>query len=49
MNGKDSVVVKQKDDYLEHVPRSVGSNDQDLRGVGVRIEVDHSERMLDRM
>ena len=47
MNGKPPVVVEHEDDHLEHVPRSVRSDDQFLRWVGVGIEVDRDDRMLD--
>lgn len=49
MNGKAPVVVEQEDDHFEHVPRPVRSDDQDLRWVGVGIEVDHDDRVLDRV
>ena len=41
------VLRKNKDDHLQHVPGAVRSNNEDLRWIGVRIEVDHDDRMID--
>jgi len=43
------VVGEHQDDHLEHVSRPVWSHNEDLRWIGVGIEVDHHDRTLDRV
>jgi len=44
-----AVVGKQQDDHLEHIPGSVGAQQQQLGRVGLRLEVDHDKRMVGRV
>jgi hypothetical protein len=46
---KGAVVGQQQDDHLEQVPGNVGAKQQELRRVGLRLEVDHDKWMLDRV
>ena len=47
MNSELLILGEQQDDYLEHVSCPIRSDDEDLRWIGVRIEVDHGDRMFD--
>jgi hypothetical protein len=49
MNDQTLVISEQQDDHLDHVPSTVRSDNQDLRWVGIRIEVDHHGGAFDRV
>lgn len=46
MNGQMLILGEHEDDYLEHVSSPVESHHQHLRWIGVGIEVDQKDRML---
>ncbi len=46
MDGELPVLSEQNDDHLEHVACPVGSDHEDLRTIGVRVEVHHGDCMF---
>ena len=46
MNSKVLVRGEHENDHLEHVPRPIRSDDEDLRWIRVTIEVDHHDRIF---
>lgn len=49
VNGEEPAVGENKDDHLEQVPGLIWTEDQLLRRVAVRIEVDDDERVVGGM
>lgn len=47
MDGEEPIIGQLKNEELEKVAGEVGADHEDLRWVGVRVDIDNDERMVD--
>lgn len=47
MDGEEPIIGQLKNEELEEVAGEVGADHEDLRWVGVRVDIDNDERMVD--
>lgn len=47
MNGEEPIIGQLENEELEEVAGEVGADHEDLRWVGVRVDIDNDERMVD--
>lgn len=49
MNGEEPIIGQLENEALEEVAGEVGADHEDLRWIGVRVDIDNDERMFDGM
>ena len=49
MNREQLIAGQLEHDHFEEVPGSVGPDCEHLRRVGLRVEIDHDDRVIDGM